>query len=70
MRTTRHEFTVYPPCWRPGGRYFKRKSVLQAKKLAYRLGVGTEVWRWTRTIGPKNGFLASSSSSDFEFEVI
>jgi hypothetical protein len=70
MRLTRHTFTVYPPCYRPGDGYKVVHSVLQAKKLAYKFGVGAEVWRWTRTKGRKDDqFLHSTSSSDFEFEV-
>lgn len=69
MRTTRHSFTVYPPFWRPHQKFYECKTVLQAKKLAYRLGIGTEVWRHTRTKGRADSFLASTFSNDFEFEV-
>jgi hypothetical protein len=62
---------VYPPCYRPGDGYKVVYSVLQAKKVALKMGPGAECWRWTRTKGRKDEqFLASRSSSDFEFEVV
>lgn len=69
MRTTRHRFTVYPPCYRAGNGYKEVHSVLQAKKIALKWGSGSEVWRWTYTVGPRHGICASSSTSYFEFEV-
>lgn len=71
-RKTRKNFVVYPPWYRPGDdRYKKVRSVLQAKKLAYKMGVGSEVWVWTRTKARLDDkFLSYTSGSDFLFEVV
>jgi hypothetical protein len=69
MRTTRHTFTVYPPCYRAGDGYKQVHSVFQAKKLALKWGSGSEVWRYTRTFGRKDNLFALSTSTDFVFEV-
>jgi hypothetical protein len=52
-------------------RWFRVKSVIQAKKLAYKLGPGSECWRSTNTIARKDEpFLARTFSNTFEFEVV
>ncbi|MNK14234.1 hypothetical protein D3C87_323330 [compost metagenome] len=42
----RKDFLVYPPNYSPqGGKKYERfKSLLQAKKRASKLGIGSEIW--------------------------